>query len=112
MTETELKEKMDELGRAMHELEERQMMFSMQNQDLNHKIEDLKEELRPVFLAMQTGKKSQCLEVRYRKAAVKWKTNWLEGYSIDHPELRKYRSEGEPTIAFIVRDEGWEDDGR
>ena len=114
MNETVLKAKMDELGKAIHEMEEKQMAFDMETQDLQHRIAELKDELKPVFLEMKTGKKSQCLEVRYRKGAVKWKTNWLEGFAAGHPEygLEKYRSVSEPTIAFLARDEGWEDDGR
>lgn len=112
MTETELKTKMDELGKALHELEEKQLAFDMANKALCEKIDNLKAELKTVFLEMKTSKKSQCLEVRYRKGSVKWKTNWLDGYSIDHPELLKYRSVGEPTVAFVTPDEGWDDDGR
>ena len=112
MTETELKEKMDELGKAIHELEEKQLAFDMENQALSKKIDDLKAELKTVFLSMKTSKKSQCLEVRYRQGAVKWKTNWLDGYCIDHPDLLKYRSVGDPTVAFVARNEGWSDDGR
>ena len=114
MTETELKNKMDELGKALHELEEKQLAFDMANKTLCEKIADMKAELKTVFLEMKTSKKSQCLEVRYRKGSVKWKTNWLEGFASGHPEyfLEKYRSVGEPTVAFIVRDEGWDDDGR
>ena len=114
MTETELKNKMDDLGKAIHEMEERQLMFNMETQEIQHRIDELKEELKPVFLEMKAGAKSQCLEVRYRKGAVKWKTNWIEGFAAGHPEynLGQYRSVSEPTIAFIARDEGWEDDGR
>lgn len=112
MNETVLKAKMDELGKKIHEYEEKQLAFDLENQELVKEIAALKDELRPVFLEQKTSKKSQCLEVRYRKGAVKWKTNWLDGYSIDHPEITKYRSVGEPTVAFVAREEGWEDDGR
>ena len=114
MNEVVLKEKMDDLGKAIQEMEERQLMFNMETQGLQHRIDELKEELKPVFLEMKAGAKSQCLEVRYRKGAVKWKTNWIEGFAAGHPEygLEKYRSVSEPTIAFLARDEGWEDDGR
>ena len=114
MTDTELKQKMDELGKAIHELEDKQLAFDMENKDLSEKIAKLKDELKPVFMEMKASKKSQCLEVRYRKGAVKWKTNWIDGFAAGHPEygLEKYRSVSEPTVAFIARDEGWEDDGR
>lgn len=110
MTELELIQKMDELGRAMHELEERQLEFDHQNRDLEHRIAELKDELKPVFMEKKESMKSQCLEVRYRKGAVKWATNWLDGYSIDHPEILHFRKEGAPTVAFVLRED--EDDGR
>ena len=111
MTEQELIQKMDELGRAMHELEDKQLEFDMQNRDLVHRIAELKDQLKPVFYEKKESMKSQCLEVRYRKAAVKWGTKWLDGYSVDHPEILHFRKEGAPTIAFVLREE-WEDDGR
>ena len=112
MNETVLKAKMDELGKAIHEYEEKQLAFDMENKELTERIAELKDELKPVFLEMKTGAKSQCLEVRYRKGAVKWKTNWIEGFAAGHPEynLGQYRSVSEPTIAFIARDEGWEEE--
>lgn len=114
MTETELKSKMDELGKLMHDWEEKQRDLEEKNKLNLTRIAELKDELKKQFIEMRASKKSQCLEVRYRNGAVKWKTNWIEGFSAGHPEfgLEKYRSVGEPTVAFIVRDEGWEDDGR
>ena len=112
MTNEELEEKMDELGKAMHEYEERQLAFDLKNRDLTEKIAGLKEDLKKIFLARKEGLKSQCLEVRYRKGAVKWETKWLDGYSLDHPEITKFRKVGEPTVAFVARNEGWADDGR
>ena len=112
MTETELKTKMDELGKLMHDWEHAQEELEQLFTNKLTRIAELKDELKEEFLKMRASKKSQCLEVRYRNGAVKWKTNWLDGYCIDHPELLKYRSVGEPTVAFVVRDEGWEDDGR
>ena len=114
MTETELKTKMDELGHLMHDWEIAQEGLEASHYNMLKRISELKDELKGEFLKMRTSKKSQTLEVRYRNAAVKWKTNWIEGFSAGHPEfgLDKYRSVGEPTVAFVVRDEGWEDDGR
>ena len=114
MTETELKIKMDMLGKLMHEWEEQQRELEEKNKLNLTRIALLKDELKEQFLIMKTSKKSQTLEVRYRNGAVKWKTNWIEGFAAGHPEygLEKYRSVGEPTVAFVVRDEGWDDDGR
>ena len=114
MTETELKTKMDELGKLMHDWEHAQEELEQLFKSKLTRIAELKDELKKQFLEMRASKKSQCLEVRYRNGAVKWKTNWIEGFAAGHPEfgLEKYRSVGEPTVAFVLRDEGWEDDGR
>ena len=110
MTELELKRKMDRLGKLMHELEEKQLAFDFQNRRLEQEIAELKDQVKPVILELKDTVKSQCLEARFRKGAVKWETKWLDGYSIDHPELLKYRKEGQPTVAFVLPDEGWDND--
>ena len=110
MDEIILTNKMDELGRLMHELEQRQLEFDFENRELEHKIAELKDQLKPVFMEKKESMKSECLEIRYRKGAVKWSTHWLDGYSVDHPEILHFRKEGTPTIAFVLREDY--DDGR
>lgn len=112
MTNEELEEKMDELGKLIHGMEKEQLLFDMKFRNVTERIAELKDELKQEFLARKKGLKSQCLEVRYRKGAVKWETKWLDGYSLDHPEIAKFRKVGEPTVAFVTRNEGWADDGR
>lgn len=110
MNDDELKKKMDELGLLMNSLMNAQCEFDGAHAEQERRIGDLREELRAEFLKRGTGMKSQCLEVRYRRGIARWDTSWLDGYSIDHPELRKFRQEGQPTVAFILRDEGWENE--
>ena len=43
MTETELKNKMDELGKKIHEYEEKQLAFDLENQELAKEIATLKD---------------------------------------------------------------------
>ncbi len=114
MTEQELIAKMDDLGRMLNEAEEKQLAFDLENKELFGNIEELKAELKDIFLERKESMKSQCLEVQYRKGAVKWDTKWLDGFAIDHPEynLGQYRKIGKPTVAFSHRAEGWADDGR
>ena len=96
---------MDELGQLMFDVEEEQRRFDQAHEAQLQKINDLKEELKAVFLASKESAISEKLKITYRKGASKWQTSWLEGYVIDHPELAKYRSEGKPTVAFILRDD-------
>ena len=110
MNEAELKAKMDELGRAMYEMENKQLEFDYSVRELSQKIDDLKAELKPVFLERKLSLESDTMKAQYRKGAVKWDTKWLDGYSVDHPEIEKYRRVGQPTVAFVLRSDAWEND--
>ena len=93
MTEEELKAKMDELGKLLHQYEQDHLEFDLAHREMVAKIADLKTELKKVFLERKESAKSDCLEVRYRKGAVKWETKWLDTFAIEHPEfdLREHR---------------------
>ena len=110
MNEETLKEKMDQLGRMIYQLEMNQREFDEKNHDLIYGIDDLKNELKEFFLERKESMNSQCLSVTYRKGAVKWDTKWLDGYSIDHPEILKYRKVASPTVAFKIIEDGWDVD--
>lgn len=109
MTKEELNEKMQLLAQLMYGLEQAQLSFDFEHRVETEKIKALKAELKEEVLKAKETLKSEGLEVQYRKGAVKWQTSWLDGYSIDHPEIVKYRSEGKPTVAFVLRED---DDGR
>lgn len=110
MTNEELKTKMDELGKLMHGMDEEQLKFDAKFRKVTERIGELKDELKDEILSRKETVESECLKAQYRKGAVKWQTNWLEGYSLDHPEIMKFRSEGKPTVAFSLREDA--DDGR
>ena len=110
MNEAELKAKMDELGRAMYEMENKQLEFDYSVRELSQKIDDLKDEIRPEILVREESVEADVMKVQYRKGAVKWDTKWLDGYSVDHPEIEKYRRVGQPTVAFVLRSDAWEND--
>lgn len=103
---------MYDLGLMMHKVEEDQRVFDDEHKDVTDRIEDMKKVIGDAVKELKESIKGDTIEVRYRKGAVKWQTSWLEGYSVDHPEILKYRTEGKPTVAFVLRDEGWDDDGR
>jgi len=108
----EITDLMDELGKAMRKYEDAQLQFDLENRELVETIATLKDAIRPAILKGKETVKSQCLEARYRKGAVKWNTSWIDGFAIEHPEyeLGKYRKVGEPTVAFVLRsDDGWDE---
>ena len=111
MTEEELMSKMDELGLLMHDWEIAQEGLEASHYKMLKRIGDLKDELKDYFLKEKKSMTGETLVVTYRKGAVKWDTKCLDGYSLEHPEITKFRKEGTPTIAFKVREEH-DDDGR
>ena len=110
MNDEMLKAKMNKLGRDIHLLEDLQLQFDYEHKDLIEEIEDLKNDLKPEILARKESVESDVMKAQYRKGAEKWETKWLEGYSIDHPEILKYKTVGKPTVAFSVKDFDWEND--
>ena len=109
MTKEELKEKMDVLGQLLYDYDQEVQKFDKAHAEMMDRITDLKEEIKTEVLNGKESVMSEKLKVQFRNGAVKWKTDWLEGYSLNHPEILKYRSTGKPTVAFSMRDEGWED---
>lgn len=107
MDKIDVTKTMDELGRAMRALEDKQLQFDMKNRELVDRIDSLKAELKEYFMVLKESATSQCLSVQYRKGAVKWDTKWLDGFAIDHPEynLGQYRKVSKPTVAFVLRDD-------
>ena len=108
MNDELLKAKIHELGCAAHEYEDRQLQFDLENRELVAKIADLKDEIKAEILERKESVEADVMKVQYRKGAVKWDTKWLEGYSIDHPEILKYKTAQKPTVAFVLKDDVWD----
>ena len=109
MTENELQEKMDELGKLMHEMECARRDFEGKHKGKNERINDLRDEIKEEILKRGASQKSQCLEVRYVKGKTTWNGSLLEGLALAHPEINAAKKVGKPTISFHLPDEGWED---
>lgn len=110
MTDEELKKQMENLGIMMHKKEMKEQAFLAENKQLFDDIEERKEQIRKEILARKTNADSPTLKITYRKGAIRWKTDWLEGYSIDHPDILKYRRQGEPSVSFSLKSEGMFDE--
>ena len=106
MTDSELKERMEYLGYMMHEKEQKELAFQAENKEFFDEIEERKDQIRKEILTRQVGAECRTLKVSYRKGAVRWDTKWLDGYSTAHPEILKYRKQGEPSVGFSLRVEG------
>ena len=102
MTDKELENTMEALGRMLQLKKQKEAEFELQTKELNDTIEELKNKLRPIFLRTQESAQSEWLVVSYRKGAVRWDSAGLKAYAKTHPELKVYQKTGEPTIAFSL----------
>jgi len=107
MTNGELEERMEYLGYMMHEKEEMEMAFLQEHKEFFDEIEERKEQIRKEILAREANADSRTLKVTYRKGAIRWDTKWLDGYSLDHPEILKYKKQGEPSVGFSLKPDGY-----
>jgi len=105
MDEETLKAKMEILADLIYQREQLEEKFKKDNKVLLDRIEEKKAEIKPEILSRKETVQSDKLTVQYRKGSVKWQTGWLEGYSVGHPEILKYRKETDPTVAFVLRED-------
>jgi hypothetical protein len=74
--------------------------FSDKSSGVTKNIDDLTAEIKGEILTLGETVKGQYLSAVFAKGRVSWDTKALDGYLIDHPELNKYRKEGEPSVSI------------
>lgn len=104
-------ELMDRLGQLMYEEEEDYRAYLEQHKERSDEIEKLKGILKQEILLDQKSDESEKLTIKYSKGRVQWKTNWIEGFALGHPEyeLMQYRSQSAPYVSFCLREDGLND---
>ena len=110
MTETELLEKMKNLGGLLRSFEIKKREFEKQTADLNDQIDKLKSGLKEVFLERKESMTTDRLVVQYRKGTVRWDTATLNVYVKTHPEMAVFQKIDKPTVAFSLPKEWMEDE--
>ena len=123
MSEIEAREKLDLLAEFMAArqaiaLEKQALIDTIVTPEIKAKLQEIEEEFKPRFeamdeiigkaekeakeLALQIGEsfKGSFLHAVYNKGKVTWNVQGLDGYAIDHPEIRFLREEGKPYIAI------------
>lgn len=105
MTEEALKEKMDQLGQMMFEMEQLEESFRQAHEEAYMAIDALKQEIKTDVIELGHTVETMKLKVEFRRGSTRWDTKFLEGYVLNHPELYKYRLEGKPTVAFKLKDD-------
>ena len=100
-----LVDKLDTLGQLMFEMKQLEDAFQAQHAAKLQQIADLKEEVKAEVLTLGRTAETLKLRAELRRGSTRWDTKFLEGYVLNHPELYKYKREGKPTVAFILKDE-------
>lgn len=63
-------------------------------------IASLTDEVKAEVLQAGTTIKGDYLQAVWSKGRVSWDTKSLDGYAAAHPELARFRKEGEPSVAI------------
>ena len=67
---------------------------------VNDGIASLTNEIKAAVIAAGATVKGDYLQAVYAKGRVSWDTKSLDGYAAGHPEIAKFRKEGEPSVSI------------
>ena len=82
------------------QIEDIEAEFSSKAQAANEKISLLETEIKARVLGDGATVKSKFLQAVWSKGRVSWDTKALDGYSAAHPEIARFRKEGEPSVSI------------
>lgn len=74
--------------------------FSGKTEALAANIAELETVVRTQVIALGTTVKGATLQACWTKPRVSWDTRALDGYATAHPEIEKFRKEGEPSVSI------------
>jgi len=63
-------------------------------------IQRLEDEIKSEVLKSGASVKGKVLQAVYSKGRITWDTSAMIGYAEAHPELNKFKKEGQPSISF------------
>ena len=63
-------------------------------------IESLSEAIKKLVIAQGKTVGGQYLQAVWNKPRVTWETKALDGYAEAHPEIKKFRREGQPSVSI------------
>jgi len=82
------------------QIEDIEAEFSSKAQAANEKIRLIETEIKARVLGDGATVKSKFLQAVWSKGRVSWDTKALDGYSAAHPEIARFRKEGEPSVSI------------
>lgn len=74
--------------------------FDMEERALNANIADLQEEIKAGTLQTCETMRGKHMMAVWQKGRVSWDCKALDGYMAGHPEIRRFRREGEPSVSI------------
>ena len=63
-------------------------------------IASLTADVKDDILKLQASVKGKYLQAVWAKGRVSWDTKALDGYAAGHPEIARFRKEGEPSVSI------------
>lgn len=67
---------------------------------VDEKIAALEAEIKEAVKVAGASVKGSLLQAVYAKGRVSWDAKGLDGYIVAHPELARFRKEGEPSVSI------------
>jgi len=74
--------------------------FAMKGEGLQANIAELEAAVKAQVLAHGETIKGARLQACWTKGRVSWDTKMLDGYAAAHPEIARFRKEGDPSVSI------------
>lgn len=81
-------------------LEEIDLEFNEKAEGVNQNIAELEESIKRVVKSAGASYKGQYLQAVWSRPRVTWDTPSLEEYALIHPDVLRYRKQGEPSVSI------------
>lgn len=79
-----------------------QAQLAVASEDIDTQIAALQKAVKQAVAAHGATIEAGRIRATYVKPRISWDTQRLEGYAEAHPEIRKFRREGEPSVRIAV----------
>lgn len=75
--------------------------FAPRLEAVDQKIEALKEEIKQEVLQHGASVRGSFLRAVWNKGRVSWDTREMDEYALYHPEILRYRKQGQPYVSIV-----------
>ena len=82
------------------QLNDLEIEFAPMKNDLSEKISQIEQDVKKEVLQIGSTVKGNSFMCVWSKGRVSWDTKALDGYAAGHPEIEKFRKEGDPSVSI------------